>query len=249
MNTATTNRLAGRRILITGAASGIGKATAEIFAAQGAKLALLDRTEDALNAVASALGATALVCDVANEQEVDGAVRAADAALGGLDGVVNAAGISRRGTIEEISTADWTMTMQVNLFGPYFVSRAAIPFLRRSGKATIANVASIGALRPARGVAAYCASKAGVLMFSKCLAFELGPNIRVNSVCPGTIETPMTESLLKDPATAERLSSGNALGRLGAPGEIADALLYLTSHESSYTNGATLVVDGGYSWL
>jgi NAD(P)-dependent dehydrogenase (short-subunit alcohol dehydrogenase family) len=85
-------------------------------------------------------------------------------------------------------------------------------------------------------------------MLSRCLAFELGPDIRVNAVCPGTIETRMTAELLDDPATAERLTQGNALRRVGAPGEIADALLYLTSHESSFTNGATLVVDGGYVW-
>lgn len=248
MSKGTTGRLAGRHILITGAASGIGKATAALFAAQGAKLALVDRNAEALDRVAGPLGATALACDVGDEQQVGRTVEAAEAAMGALDGVINAAGISRRGTIEETTTADWTATMQVNLFGPFFLCRAAIPALRRAGRASIANVASIGALRPARGVGAYCASKAGILMLTKCLAFELGPDIRVNAVCPGTIETAMTEGLLRDPATAERLTKGNALGRLGAPEEIAEALLYLTSSESSYTNGATLVVDGGYIW-
>ena len=241
-------RLTGRRILVTGAASGIGRATAGLFAQHGAALALIDRDAAALAGVATALGATALPCDVADEAQVAAAVAGAVAALGGLDGLVNAAGISRRGLIEEVPTEVWRQTIDVNLFGPYFLCRAAIPALRRAGEATIVNIASIGALRPAKGVAAYCASKAGVLMLSKCLAAELAPDIRVNALCPGTVETAMTEELLADPATAHRLTTGNALGRLGRPEDIADAALYLTAQESAYTNGATLVVDGGYVW-
>ena len=248
MDQTTGGRLEGRRILITGAAQGIGRATAAVFGGQGAELALLDLEGDRLEEVAGPLRATALACDVSDEQQVTAAVRAAEEALGGLDGVVNAAGVFRRGRVEDSTTDDWRVMLEVNLLGPYLVSRIAIPALRRAGRATIVNVASIGGLRPADGVAAYDASKAGLLMLSRCLAFELGPDIRVNAVCPGTIETRMTAELLQDPATAERLAKGNALHRVGAPEEIAHALLYLTSHESSFTNGATLVVDGGYVW-
>lgn len=242
-------RLEGRRILITGAAQGIGQAAAERFAREGASLALVDLKKDQLETVAHSLGATAIACDVSDEGQVTETVAAAVTALGGLDGLVNAAGILGPSlTVEDSRMHDWTTALSVNLTGPYLICRSAIPALRRADKATIVNVASIGALRPARGVSAYCASKAGLLMLSKCLAFELGPNIRVNSVCPGTTVTDMMAPLLADAAVSERLMKGNALGRFSSPAEIAEALLFLTSHESSFTNGATLVVDGGYIW-
>jgi len=243
------NRLEGRRILITGAASGLGKATATSFAAQGARLALLDRDETGLSDVVAMHDAAAFPCDVSEESEVVRAVASADAAMEGLDGVVNAAGIFPRGSIEDMPTETWRKVIDINLLGTMFVCRAAIPALRRAGKATIVNIASIGGLRPAPNVAAYDVSKAGVVMLSKCLAVELGRSIRVNTVCPGIIATPMTQDLLSDKPTMDRLVHGNALGRLGEPEDIASALLYLTSHESSFTNGATLVVDGGYTWL
>jgi len=245
----STQRLAERRILITGAASGLGKAAAASFAAQGAALALIDRDVEALAGVAAESGAAYLACDVSDEQAVEKAVADAESALGGLDGVVNAAGIFPRGSIEDTPTEVWRKVIDVNLLGTMFVCRAAIPALRRAGKATIVNIASIGGLRPAPHVAAYDVSKAGVVMLSKCLAVELGSTIRVNTVCPGIIGTPMTQDLLSDKPTMDRLVHGNALGRLGEPDDIAGALLYLTSHESSFTNGATLVVDGGYTWL
>lgn len=246
---ALTETLAGRRILVTGAARGIGRAIAARMVAAGARVAIVDRRAELLEETAEALGMPGFACDVSEREQVATVVGQAEAALGGLDGLVNAAGISLGGTIDEIEPDAWHKVMTVNLFGPFLMVKEAVPALRRAAKAAIVNIASIGALRPARGVSAYAASKAGLLMFGKCIAFELGPTIRVNTVCPGTIETEMTRSLLADEAIRTRLTTGNALGRLGRPEEIAEAATFLIGHQSSYVNGATLVVDGGYAWL
>jgi NAD(P)-dependent dehydrogenase (short-subunit alcohol dehydrogenase family) len=241
--------LAGRRILVTGAARGIGRATAERMVAAGARVALVDRRAEMLGEAAATLAMPHFACDVREREQVAATIAEAETALGGLDGLVNAAGISIGGTIDEMDPDGWQKVMAVNLFGPFLMVKEAVAALRRAERATIVNIASIGALRPARGVSAYAASKAGLLMFGKCMAFELGPAIRVNTICPGTIETEMTRGLLTDEATRTRLSTGNALGRLGQPEEIAEAVTFLTDHQSSYVNGATLVVDGGYVWL
>jgi len=241
-------RLAGRKILITGAARGIGLAAAELFAAEGAAIALLDRDEAGVGAAAERLGAKGIRCDVMSAGEVESAVAAAEAAMGGLDGVVNAAGLLRRAAFEDLKLEDWRAVLGVNLGGTMLVCRAAIPALRRADRATIVNIASIGGLKPARAVSAYNVSKAGVLMLSKCLAVELGPTIRVNTVCPGPVDTVMMAEMLGDAPTHARLKGQTAVDRIGTPEEIAPALLYLTSHESSFTNGANLVVDGGYTY-
>jgi NAD(P)-dependent dehydrogenase (short-subunit alcohol dehydrogenase family) len=239
-------RLAGRKVLITGAAHGIGLATAELFAAEGAALALLDRDEAALRAAAERLGVFGAKCDVMSAGEVERGVADAETAMGGLDGVVNAAGILRRARFEDVRQEDWRVVLGVNLGGVMLVCKAAIPALRRSGKATIVNIASIGGLKPAPECSVYNVSKAGVLMLSKCLAVELGPTIRVNTVCPGPVDTDMMAEMLGDAATHARLKAASAVDRIGRAEEIAPALLHLTSHESSFTSGANLVVDGGY---
>lgn len=239
--------LSGRRILITGAASGIGKATAELFVASGAQVALVDYDLAAVSGAATVLGMPSFGCDVGDAEQVARTIDAADAALGGIDGIVNAAGIFVPGTVEALKLEDWSRVMNTNLLGPLLVGRQALPALRRAGEATIVNIASIGGLQPAHGVSAYATSKAGLIMLGKCMAFELSPGIRVNTVCPGSIETPMLEGGLTA-ETRARLEKTNMLQRLGRPDEIAGSILFLTSHASSYVNGATLVVDGGYSW-
>ncbi len=239
--------LSERRILITGAGSGIGKATAQLFAASDARVALVDYNLEAVTGVAAELKMPAFGCDVGDLDQVERMVAEVETALQGIDGIVNAAGIFVPGAIENLSAKDWQRVMNANLLGPFLICRQALPALRRAVSATIVNIGSIGGLQPANGVAAYASSKAGLLMLSKCMAFEFGPSIRVNTVCPGTTETPMMQNGLNDEIRS-RLKNANALKRLGRPEEIAEAILYLTSQASSYVNGATLVVDGGYSW-
>jgi len=237
-------RLAGRRILVTGAASGIGAATARRFAAEGAFLLLLDRTAGDLAAVAAELGAVSFAVDVTDSAAVYHAVEQGGARLGGLDGVVNAAGI---GTIASFAATDeetWRRTLAVNLDGPYRVCRAALPFLQQARRASIVNISSGAALQPLARRAAYAASKGGLVSFTKVLALELAPAIRANVIVPGGVDTPMVADAFTG-AALDAVVARYAMKRLGRATEIADAALYLMSDESSYVTGSTLVVDGG----
>lgn len=244
-------RLAGRRILVTGAGSGIGAATAMLFGKEGARLALLDQRLGDVAAVARALeGSLAYECDVARADEVSGTVAQAISALGGLDGVVNVAGIDLLREFAAMTTSEWQKVLDVNLTGPMHVCRAALPALRASGRGTIVNIASAAGLRPLANRTAYCASKAGLVMFTKALALELAAlEIRANVVCPGVIDTPMLRASYesaKDPQAAFReIISRPAMGRVGTADDIAQAALYLSGEESLYTTGSTLTVDGG----
>jgi len=240
-------RLAGRRILVTGAGSGIGRAVAELFAREGARLALFDLQVDAARELAQRSGGVALQVDVADEAAVFDAVARAAGALGGLDGVVNAAGIIALGPLENIDLQSWRRQLDVNLTGPYLICRAALPWLRQSAHATIVNIASAQALRPVGASCAYAASKAGLLNFTKAIAGELAPAIRVNAVCPGIVDTPMVAAVSRsadNPAATPSLKD-YPLGRMARPGEIASAILFLSCEESSYVTGAALAVDGG----
>jgi NAD(P)-dependent dehydrogenase (short-subunit alcohol dehydrogenase family) len=236
--------LEGRRFLITGAASGIGRATAELFASEHAQLALTDWSGDALSSVAEALSATALVGDVSDAAEVRALVENAARALGGLDGVVNVAGISRKKSIEETTEADWADLIGVNLAGPFFVMQAALPHLRQGRSPTIVNVSSGTALMPTlRGYSAYAASKGGLLTLSKALAFELAPDIRVNVICPGSTITGMLSAEQQQTANSE--TSPYALRRSAQPIEVARGIRYLSCDDSSYVTGTALAIDGG----
>lgn len=240
-------RLAGRRIVITGAGSGIGKAVAELFAEHGATLALLDLNIDAATAIAQRSGGIAVRVDVADEASVGAAIEAAAAKLGGIDGVVNAAGVISVGSLEDTDLQSWRRQIDINLTGPYLICRAALPWLRKAAGATIVNIASAQAFRPVGASCAYAASKAGVLNFTKALAGELAPAIRANVVCPGIVDTPMVAQVSRaasKPASTPTLKD-YPLGRMAQPQEIANAILYLTSDESSYVTGAALAVDGG----
>lgn len=165
--------------------------------------------------------------------------------MDGIDGAINAAGILHLGRLEDAPSESWQRTLDVNLTGTMQVCMAVVPAMRRAGRGTIVNIASIGALKPPPASAAYAVSKAGVLMLTRCLAVELGPLIRVNSVCPGTIETAMTAPLRQDNAVNERLANAAALKRIGDPREVAQAMLFLTGDEAAFVNGAALTVDGG----
>lgn len=240
-------RLVGRRILVTGAASGIGRATAELFAAEGARLALLDRAAPPpLDGPTPSAAAVLLAADVSDEASVHAAVEAAAAALGGLDGIVNAAGVFPVAKIEDTTLEHWNRTLAVNLTGPFLVIRAALPHLRASRSATIVNVSSGSAIVPYPELGAYGASKGGLAVASKVWAAELGPGIRVNVVAPGMTRTRMVTDWHPDPdRLAERAQSLYALQRIAEPSEIAAAILFLTSDDSSIVTGATLAADGG----
>jgi len=244
----TKRRLQGRRVLVTGAASGIGLATARVFEREGARVALVDR--DATRLEEALLGAYKAVIDVADSAAVSRAVDAAASALGGLDGIVNSAGIDLVRSFAEMSAEEWDRVYAVNLGGPVAVCRAALPHLRRAGGGTIVNIASAAALRPLQNRTAYCSAKAALVMFGKALAVDLaGDNIRVNVICPGIIETPLFRASYENAADPEaeltKILDRYVIRRAGLPEEIAYAALYLTSDESAYTTGAALAVDGG----
>jgi NAD(P)-dependent dehydrogenase (short-subunit alcohol dehydrogenase family) len=236
-------------VLVTGAASGIGLAVARMFQQEGASVAMLDRDEVGLTK-ARVVGAVPLTCDVADEPQVRRAVAQAATALGGLDGIVNSAGIDLMRPFEEMTTAEWARVMAVDLTGPMLVCHAALPALKRAGRGTIVNIASGAALRPLEQRTAYCAAKAGLVMFGKTLAVDLAAhNIRVNAICPGIIDTPLFRSSWTDAADPQaeltRILDRYVIKRPGHPDEIAQAALYLTSDESSFVTGAALAVDGG----
>lgn len=240
------NRLAGRRIVITGAARGMGLATAEMFAAEGALLALCDRDEQGVRAAAERLGCFGAGCDVSDEVDVARFAADAEKAMGGIDGVINAAGILIMKPTMETSLAEWQRVLDVNLTGTMLMCKTLAPAMKRAGKGTMVNIASIGGLRPSMSSSAYCVSKAAVIMLSNCLAMELGPDIRVNTVCPGTIPTDMITDLLA--TSRDRLIETPALKRLGEAQDVVRAMLFLTSDESSYVNGDTMTVDGGWAY-
>ena len=236
---AEAGRLRGRRIVITGSASGIGRCTAQLFAAQGASVALLDRNAKGLAEAANESHGYAFETDITDEASVARAVEQSASAMGGIDGIVNAAGVMLRGSVLEVGIAQWRRVLDINLTGTYIVVRCCLPWLMKASGATIVNLGSGQALLPnAPDRSAYAASKGGVVNLTRALAAELAPAIRVNSVCPGLVDTPMAEGV--------QGNFGNyALKRLAQPSEIANAILFLTSAESSYVTGAALAVDGG----
>ena len=224
----------------------MGAATARLFAEHGAKLALFDMNEDALNAVAKDASATAFKVDVSHRAAVSEAVEAAAKAMGGLDGIVNAAGILRLKPIAEITEQEQDMILRINVGGIANMIRAALPHLESSGNGTIVNFASYGAYRPGTGLSVYGASKAGVIAMAQSLIHDIGPKVRINSICPGVIETPMNQARIDSGhLSEERMMQINQLGRRGRPEEVAEAALFLTGAESSFMSNAVLEVSGG----
>ncbi len=240
---AVTGRLAGRRIVVTGAASGIGRATAELFRAAGAQVALLDRRAPA--PLADGSGCT-LVADISDPASVSAAIAQAAQALGGIDGLVNAAGVGNADLAEDIALEDWQRLLDVNLTGTFLVCRACLPHLRAAGGgATIVTIASGLGLLPFKRRSAYAASKAGVIAFSRAIAMEWAPEVRVNTVCPGTVDTPMVRAEYGEEALRTQVGPRYALQRIATADEIALAALYLSSAESAFVTGVALAVDGG----
>ena len=245
-----TAAFAGRRILVTGGAKGIGKAAVLRFLDGGATVACLDTDETALAEIVAAHDVVALKADVTDTLATNDAVAEAAARLGGLDGVVNSAGVDLQSSLEAMTDAAWERLMAVNLTGPMKVCRAAAPFLKQAGGGTIVNVSSGAGLQPLKFRSAYSASKAGLQMFSKALAMELAEaGIRVNVVCPGAVETPLFRSSISEGAEGEAqldaVCARYALARIADPDEIAAGIAWLTSGDASYVTGVALAIDGG----
>jgi NAD(P)-dependent dehydrogenase (short-subunit alcohol dehydrogenase family) len=245
-------RLQGKVAVITGAGSGIGRATALLFAAQGARLVLADLSQ--ADATADMIGESAywLQADTGSEAGVQGVIAAAVQHFGGLDILFANAGVSGGlASIFEQNEADWAEILRINLIGPAMAIRHAAPLIKERGGGSIICTASVAGLRSGAGGGAYSASKAGVISLVKTAAQQLsGSNVRVNAICPGLIETGMTEFIYeraRAKGREEQIGHLNPLKRGGAPEEIAQAALFLASDESSYVNGHALVVDGGLS--
>ncbi|NYD70387.1 SDR family NAD(P)-dependent oxidoreductase [Herbiconiux flava] len=239
----------GLTAIVTGGASGIGASTATALLAAGARVAVLDRaTEGAPE------GAVLVTADVTDRASVQQAVDAAAEALGGIDIVVNNAGISAVGTVEQNDDEQWARVLDVNVVGMARVSAAALPWLRRSEHAAIVNLCSIAALNGLPDRALYSASKGAVLALTFAMATDhVAEGVRVNAVSPGTVATPFVERMLQgfDDPVAERaaLDARQATGRMVSPDEVAQAILYLASPLSASTTGTALEVDGGVTHL
>jgi NAD(P)-dependent dehydrogenase (short-subunit alcohol dehydrogenase family) len=240
--------LIGRRIIVTGAGSGMGRAIARLFAEHGARQTLFDVNADGLAALDIENADTAVV-DMADMAQVNAATEAAAAAMGGIDGLVNAAGILRVIPFAETGPDVWHEVMGVNLHGPYYLCHAALPHLKRAEKATIVNISSLAGLIAPEGMSAYAATKAGLIGLTRVLAADLGPKIRANAIAPGVIKTAMTLGMVQgSSAGVDEMGLGNASGRPGTPEEIAELALFLSSERSSFINGTTTAIDGGASW-
>ncbi len=239
-------RLKGHRVLITGAASGIGRATAELMAAEGAALVLVDVDAKGLTEVADRTGGKAVVIDLADTPALPAMVEQAVAHLGGLDGVVNCAGVHVAGSLSKMPLSDWNRALAVNLTAPYAICAAAARHL--GAGSSIVNVASGAGLVPdSPNITAYAASKGGLIAFTKAVAAELAPRVRANVVCPGLTHTPMVAHMLdayEDPTQAPA-AARYALRRPAQPEEIGRVILFLISDEASFVTGATVTADGG----
>ena len=235
----------GRRIVVTGAASGMGAGIARLFSAEGARLVLLDINPQPLEAIAAETGQHAVACDVSDEAAVNAAVESAVHHMGGIDGIVNVAGVLVRKQVRDTTHADFTRAVGVNLAGPFLMCRAALPHLEAANFGTIVNVASLAGLRSQPGMAVYSATKAGLIAFTEAFSGELGPTVRANCVCPGVVQTPMIDFMFASdgPKAVEAL---NRAARPGTPEDIAKACLYLSTPESSFVSAASLAVTGGH---
>lgn len=255
----TGGRLAGKTALITGAARGIGLACTRMMAREGAGVALADidreEAEKAASAIAGETGtkAIAVALDVTDASAWPDAVAAAEAGLGGLNVLVNNAGICIPGSVEALDEADWDRTMEVDLKSVFLGCRAALPVMARHAPGAIVTISSIAGLIAGHNMAAYNAAKAGVYMLTKSVALHAarkGYGIRANSVHPAFVDTGMVDALVggADPAAArEKLARQIPLGFIAVPDDVAHAVVYLASDESRFMTGAEIKLDGGLS--
>jgi NAD(P)-dependent dehydrogenase (short-subunit alcohol dehydrogenase family) len=250
-------RLQGETALITGGGTGLGRAIALAFAREGANVSVAGRRLEPLEEVVREIEqgggkALAIGCDVSNAQEAARAVAETTARFGRLTILVNNAGTLHVSTIETIPEEEWDRVMTVNVKGPFLMSRAALPELRKAGGGSIVNIGSILGLIGAKERAAYCASKGGVTMLTKAMALDHAhENIRVNCICPAIVETDLVRGLFDRAPDGDALRRARAalipLGRMGKPEDVAEMAVFLASRESSWMSGAAIPLDGGLS--
>jgi meso-butanediol dehydrogenase/(S,S)-butanediol dehydrogenase/diacetyl reductase len=250
---------ATRTAVVTGAATGIGRATAHAFAGSGYAVALVGRRPEPLEQLAVELRegggeAVAAPADVASAEETAAAIDLTVERFGGIDAVVNNAGVGDSGTLLDESLEQWEETLRINLTGAFLTTKLALPYLiERRG--AVVNVASVNGVLAGPGWTSYCVSKAGLIMLAKCVASDYGrQGVRANSVCPGWVRTPMGDEDMDEVARAQGTDREgayalahrqNPLGRPAQPEEIADVIAFLASPAAAYVTGATVMVDGG----
>lgn len=246
------SQLEGSAAIVTGGGKGIGKAAAIELASKGAVVAVLDFDEAAGRETAEAIGDQSLFvrCDVSKSSEVKAAVSKAHERFGRLDILVNSAGIQRYGDAVETPEEIWDEVLNINLKSMFLTAKFCVPHMRSSGGGAIVNVASVQAFAAQRGVAAYSASKGGAVALTKAMAVDFAPEIRVNCICPGSVDTPMlreaAQLFAEDPEDALReWGAMHPMGRVARPEEIARAIAFLADPASSFVTGAALLVDGG----
>ncbi len=246
-------RLKGKPGIVTGAGTGIGRACAIALAKEGARVVLAGRRKDRIEQVAAEIGdrAHAIPVDVTRTSEISRLLDETISRFGGLNFLLNNAGVLIMGNAEQITEEQWDHTFNVNVRAVWLVSRAVLPHMRKAGSGSIMNVASTLGVVGARNRAAYSPSKGAVVQLTKSMAIDHGhENIRVNAICPSFVETELTAGILSqlsDPATAIReRTAAPPIGRLGRPEDITGLAVYLASDESSWVTGAILPVDGGY---
>lgn len=252
MSADTVFRLDRRTALVTGGGSGIGAETVRVLAAAGARVRVADVNVAAAEALSHEIeGAEPLALDVTNPKSIADALDR----LPELDILINNAGVGHVGSIEECSLEEWQKLMQVNVEGVFLVTQAALPRLLESECPCIVNIGSVAGLVGVKRRFAYCASKGAVVSMTRSLAADYAGRIRVNCICPGTVDTPFVEAYLEKYHKHEKaqvrkeLDARQPVGRLGKPGEIASMVRYLCSDEAEFVHGATLAIDGGWTAL
>lgn len=242
----TTQLLAQQNIIVTGGASGIGKAIAKVFIEAGARLLIIDSQAEKGSASAKELACEFIHANVAEYEQAQRAIEQAITILGGLDVLVNNAGTGALASLHNYSIEQFDQLLKNNLYSVFYCSKAAIPHLCKQTSSRIVNIASETAERPTAGESPYSAAKAGVVALTKSTALEYGPAIRCNAISPGVINTPLTQGILA-PELIQPMLDQCPLGRYGSAEEVANVALFLASDLSSYINGQNLIVDGGLS--
>jgi len=243
-------RLEGKSAIITGGGSGIGLACTRLFSKEGAKVAIMGRKQDRLEAAAKEVGdqVLAVVGDLTNNNDLDNVISKTLNAFGKIDIVVNNGGVFAGFPLHETKDEDWDTIMDTNIRSVFQLTKRVLPHMMKRKAGAFIHISSILGLVAAPGVAAYNVSKGALLQFNRSIAMEYGSmGIRSNAVCPGMVKTEVTEELMKDKELMQEWSKDYPIGRFGVPKDVANACLYLASDESSFVTGVAFPVDGGFT--